>query len=242
MQAEFRVLVRSAARPYLAAGLYPYFFARGKLAYDPVYLSLLRRGGIADGARVLDLGCGQALLAALLITARRQYETGAWHMDWPAPPSAIQFSGIELQERSAGWARIALAGRACVHTGDLRDSRLPDADTVFILDVIHFLEPEAQARLLEQVAHALRAGGTLFMRVADIAAGLRFGVTRVADWFSSLMRGQWIPPHHHCSLADWTATLNSLGFAVEAEPVSAGTPFSNVLLTARAGGRPAVTR
>ena len=28
MQAEFRVLLRSAARPYLAAGLYPYFFAR----------------------------------------------------------------------------------------------------------------------------------------------------------------------------------------------------------------------
>jgi hypothetical protein len=36
----------------------------------------------------------------------------------------------------------------------------------------------------------------------------------------------------------WTAMLNSLGFAVEAEPVSAGTPFANVLLTAHAGGRP----
>ncbi|HKQ25389.1 MAG TPA: class I SAM-dependent methyltransferase [Burkholderiales bacterium] len=233
------MLVRSAARPYLAAGLYPYFFARGKLAYDPVYLSVLRRGGIADGARILDLGCGQALLAAVLIAARRQYEAGAWHMDWPAPPSTIQFSGIELQERSASWARIALAGSASVRTGDLRDSKLPDADAVFILDVIHLLEPDAQRRVLQQVAHALRAGGTLFMRVADIDAGLRFGFTRVADWFSSIMRGQRVPPHHHCSLADWTAMLNSLGFAVEAEAVSAGTPFANVLLTARAGSRPA---
>ena len=29
--------------------------------------------------------------------------------------------------------------------------------------------------------------------------------------------------------------LDSFGFAVEAEPMSAGTPFANVLLTARAG-------
>ena len=238
MQAEFRVLLRSAARPYLAAGLYPYFFARCKLAYDPVYLSLLRRGRIADGARILDLGCGQALLAAVLIAARRQYEAGAWPMGWPAPPSTTQLYGIELQDREANWARIALAGGASVQTGDLRDAKLPDADAVFILDVIHLLEPEVQRRVLEQVAHALRAGGTLFMRVADIAAGLRFGFTRVADWFSAMMRDRQVPPHHHRSLADWTAMLNGLGFAVEAEPVSAGTPFANVLLMARAGSRP----
>ena len=238
MQAEVRALLKSAARPYLAAGLYPYFFARGKLGYDPVYLSLLRRGGIADGARILDLGCGQGLLAAVLIAARRQHEAGAWPMGWPAPPSTIQLYGIELQERAANWARIALAGGASVHTGDLRHAVLPDADAVFILDVLHYLEPEAQQRVLEQVAHALRAGGTLFMRVADIAAGSRFGITRVADWFSAMMRDRQVPAHHHRSLADWTAMLHSFGFAVEAEPMSEGTPFVNVLLTAHAGSRP----
>jgi hypothetical protein len=71
MQAEVRALLKSAVRPYLAAGLYPYFFARGKLGYDPVYLSLLRRGAFPDGARILDLGCGQGLLSAVLIAARR---------------------------------------------------------------------------------------------------------------------------------------------------------------------------
>ena len=235
MQTEFRVLIRSAARPYLAAGLYPYFFARCKLAYDPVYLSLLRRGGIADGARILDLGCGQALLAAVLIAARRQYEAGAWPMGWPAPPSTTQLYGIELQDRAANWARIALAGGASVQTGDLRHAMLPDADAVFILDVVHHLEPAAQQRLLEQVAHALRAGGTLFMRVADNTAGLHFGFTRVGDWFSAMMRDRQVTPHHHRSIADWTAMLHSFGFAVEAEPMSAGTPFANVLLNARRG-------
>lgn len=241
MQAEVRALLRSAARPYLAAGLYPYFFARGKLGYDPVFVSLLRRGAIPDGARILDLGCGQGVLAAVLVAARRQHEAGAWPMGWPAPPSTTQLYGIELQERAATWARIALADCASVQTGDLRHTVLPDADAVFILDVLHYLEPEAQQRVLEQVAHSLRAGGTLFMRVADIAAGLRFDFTRVADWFSAMTQGQRVPPQHHRPLADWTAMLHSFGFAVEAEPMSAGTPFANVLLTARAGtgpGRP----
>jgi hypothetical protein len=52
------------------------------------------------------------------------------------------------------------------------------------------------------------------------------------------MRGQRLPPYHHRSLADWTAMLHSFRFAVEAEPMSEGTPFVNVLLTARAGSRP----
>jgi len=238
MQAEVRVLLRSAARPYLAAGLYPYFFARAKLRYDPAFVSLLRRGGIPDGARILDLGCGQGLLAAVLIAARRQYETGAWPMDWPAPPSTTQLYGIELQERSANWARIALAGEASIQTGDLRDAVLPEADVVFILDVLHHLEPHAQQCVLEKVAHALRAGGTLFMRIADSTAGLRFGFTRVADRFSVMMRRQRVPPHHHRSPADWTAMLHRFGFAVEVESMSAGTPFANVLVTARAGRRP----
>jgi SAM-dependent methyltransferase len=237
MRPEIRALFGSAARPYLAAGLYPYFFARAKLVFDPAFVSLLRRGGIPDGARILDLGCGQGLLAAMLIAARRQYEAGAWPMDWPAPPSTTQLYGIELQERSANWARIALGGEASIQTGDLRDAVLPEADAVFILDVLHHLERNAQQCVLEKVAHALQADGRLFMRVADSTAGLRFGYTRVADWFSAMMRGQRVPPHHHRSPADWTAMLHRFGFAVEAEPMSAGTPFANVLLTARAGRR-----
>ena len=72
MQAEVRARLRSAARPYLAAGLYPYFFARGKLGCDPVFVSLLRCGRFPGGARIPDLGCGQGVLAAVLIAARRQ--------------------------------------------------------------------------------------------------------------------------------------------------------------------------
>ena len=35
------------------------------------------------------------------------------------------------------------------------------------------------------------------------------------------------------TLADWVAQLESIGFAVKSQPMSAGTPFANVLLVGR---------
>src|SRR5262249_53534098 len=60
-----RALVAAAALRYRAAGRFAYYFARGKLAGDPAFRAVLERGLVADGA-VLDIGCGQGLLAAWL--------------------------------------------------------------------------------------------------------------------------------------------------------------------------------
>jgi hypothetical protein len=38
------------------------------------------------------------------------------------------------------------------------------------------------------------------------------------------------------TLAEWVARLQSLGFEVQSQPMSAGTPFANVLLVARVVG------
>ena len=71
-------LCATAARPYLAAGRFPYHYARVKLRFDGVFLTLLRRGLIPEGASVVDLGCGQSLLAAVLLAAPRQFQQGVW--------------------------------------------------------------------------------------------------------------------------------------------------------------------
>ena len=71
-----RALWSAASRPYLTAGRYPYHFARNKLRFDPVFVTLLRRGLIPDRARVIDLGYGQGLLAALLLAARATSSLG----------------------------------------------------------------------------------------------------------------------------------------------------------------------
>ena len=230
---EYRQLVRAAAALYRDVGRYPYHFACGKLGYDPVFPALLSRGLIPDGARVLDLGCGQGCLAALLIAARRQFDAGIWPAGWPAPPRDLELHGIELQDRVANWGRAAFGHRANVVTGDLNDVALPDADVVVILDVLHYLDRQAQGRVLARIVRALRGGGLLLFRVDDAGAGLPFLVTRLADIASTLVRGQGSPQRHSRPASEWQTLLESAGFQVVSDPMSSGTPFANVLLTGR---------
>lgn len=229
MQPQARALCEAAARSYLAAGRYHYHFILGKLRYDPVFLLLLRRGVIPDRARVLDLGCGHGILAALLAAARRQFESGVWPAGWAAPPAQPLYHGIELRPAIAG--RVMRGEGVTVQTGDLRSAELPAADVVVILDVLHYLEPDAQSRVLERAAQALRGGGTLLLRVADTGAGARFHLTRLADRLGALLQGRLWPRFFHRPLAERIRLLQDLGFRVRAEPANRGTLFANVLLT-----------
>jgi hypothetical protein len=59
-------LLEQATLPYRSLGSLVWRFARGKLGGDPVFAGLLQRGLNPPDARVLDIGCGRGLLAALL--------------------------------------------------------------------------------------------------------------------------------------------------------------------------------
>ena len=77
-------LVSRAANAYRASGHLAYCFARFKLRHDPFYSLLLFDGLIPAGARILDLGCAQGLLAAWLFAARQCYAEGVWDNAFPA--------------------------------------------------------------------------------------------------------------------------------------------------------------
>ena len=64
-----RELLAAASAYYRPAGAFAWRFARGKLAADPVFPALLAQGLLAGRTRILDLGCGQGLLAAWLLAA-----------------------------------------------------------------------------------------------------------------------------------------------------------------------------
>lgn len=232
---EYRALVRAAARLYRKAGHYPHHFARGKLGLDPVFPALLCRGLIPDGARVLDLGCGQGCLEALLIAAGKQFDAGIWPEGWPAPPRNLTLHGIELQERASDWARTAFGSQATILTGDIHDMTLPYADVVVVLDVLHYMDRPTQGRVLVRIVRALRGNGLLLLRVNDAGAGLRFQVTRFADKISTLLGGRGLPSQHDRPATEWKELLETAGFQVASDPMSAGTPFATVLLTARLG-------
>jgi uncharacterized protein (DUF2062 family)/trans-aconitate methyltransferase len=232
--AAVEALIEEAARPYLACGVFDWEFVRGKLRYDPLYLSLLRRGGLPAEGRLLDLGCGRGILLALLVAAREQARREALPEGWPPPPADLVLHGIEGRPKTAATATAALAGAATIATADLATAPLPAARAVLLLDVLHYLPAAAQARLLERAAACLEPGGVLLMREPDAAGGLRFLATRLAERLCALARGHLRQRFHYRSAAAWRELLATCGLGVsDAEPLSAGTPYANVLLAAR---------
>jgi trans-aconitate methyltransferase len=225
-------LARQAAERYDPRDRFARHFARGKLTGDPAFRRLLSRGLIPQGARLLDLGCGQGVLAALLVAARASHARGQWPAEWPPPPNPAGIRGIDSSRRDIDRAGAALP-EARFECADIREARYGEADAVVILDVLHYMDGDAQRGVLERARDALRGGGVLLLRVADADGSLRFRYTVFIDHAATFLRGRGFAPFHCRPAAEWRRLLESLGFRVEAAPMSEGTAFANVLLVAR---------
>ncbi len=230
-------LLEQATAPYRPIGKFAWHFARGKLGGDPAFAGLLQRGLIPPGARLLDIGCGQGLLAALLgsLDGRSPAEQ-AWPAGWAAAPAGVTVRGIELMPRDVARAQRALASlgeRARFVQGDMCSTDFGQADVVVILDVLHYVDYEAQRDVLRRVRDALTPGGTLLLRVGDASAGLPFRISNWVDAVVTFVRGHRLSRLYCRPRAEWQGLLQALGFAVETLPMHEGTPFANILLVAR---------
>jgi len=230
--ASWRSLVSEASAPYRRCGRFAWHFARGKLRWDPVFAHLLARGVIAPRTRVLDIGCGQGLLASLLGAAARVARDGRWPSGWAEPPLDVRVRGIELQRRDVERARDALGDACDIVCADMRSAPFADVDTVVILDVLHYVSEPEQDAVLTRVRAALPAGGKLVLRIGDAAARGGFAASQWADRVVTFVRGHGVAPLAGRTLAAWRTRLEQLGFAVASEPMHAGTPFANVLIVA----------
>lgn len=229
----FREMVQRAAQRFRASGRSPYYFARGKLGGDPVFAALLKQGLIPNGARIVDIGCGQGVLAALLAAAE---SARTWPADFAPAPKSWTLTGFDLRTGAVRHGQRALADlgeRVTLKAGDARHEPLPSCDVTVILDVLHYIDFTAQHDLLRRIHAALVPGGMLLLRVGDAAQGWRFRVTLAGDWLITLVRGTPWPRFWCRSQGQWIARLTELGFEATATPMSEGTPFANVLLVCR---------
>lgn len=241
--AAWRQLHDHASAPYRQAGRFAWHFARGKLGYDPVFRGLIERGLIGrERARVLDIGCGQGIFASLLASMARMQAQGRWPADWAATPSVASYTGIELMPRDVARARAlvgTLAPTPHFVCGDMCSAELPASDLVVILDVLHYVDLDAQEAVLRRVHAALPSGsGRLLLRVGDADSQRGFAVSQWVDRTVTRVRGHRVSPTWGRTLREWTALLQRIGFAVQSIPMSAGTPFANVLLVADRNSAP----
>ena len=117
--------------------------------------------------------------------------------------------------------------------GDIRDTPFSPAGVVVILDVLHYIGYDAQVQVLSRVKESLSPYGTILLRVGDAAGALPFRISNWVDHTVTFVRGHRLTRLYCRTLREWTAELEKLGFKVAQRPMSAGTPFANVLLVAR---------
>lgn len=228
-------LLAAATQPYRAAGRFAWNFARGKLSMDPMFAGILANGWIPAGARVLDLGCGQGLLASLLLAVDKVAAAGAWPAQWQLPVGC-RVHGLELMPRDVERACAALAAypdRARVEQADIARTEFAASDIVTILDVLHYIPYAAQEQVLERVYACLADGGTLLLRVGDKAGGLPFHFSNWVDALVFKVRGHASVAMYCRTVAQWHALLEGIGFACEVYPMNAGTPFASMMLRAK---------
>ena len=227
-------LLDQASAPYRRAGRFAYHFARGKLHGDPIYRAVLERGLLSGRRRVLDLGCGEGLLAAWLRAARLTYERGGWTPAWPPPPCPDELRGIELAAARLACARAALGAEFELMPGDIRSAAFGSADAIVIMDVLHYLPAESHREVLEHARAALPERGLLILRVGDAEAGWRFRFSVYFDQLVLLLRRQGLRALNCRGVGEWRELLRECGFDSRIEPLSGGGPFANVLLIAHA--------
>ena len=209
-------LSRTRAR-YETASRADRYYVAGKLAFDPVCRLVAEQGGSLG--RVLDLGCGRGQLALLLL------EHGL----------ATRVSGFDSDPHKIDVARAA-GPEAGFFVADLSAITLTSADTILLIDVLHYLPLAEQDTLLGAAARALTPGGRIFVRELDADRSLRSAWTRFCEWLarkSGLNRGR---ASAYRPAREIMALLERAGLACAVQGASERTPFANVLIVA--GGSP----
>lgn len=230
-------LVGAAAERYLPLGIGAWELARGKMQMDPVYTRILADGVLPDAGTIVDIGCGQGLMLALIATARARHQEGLWP-GWPPPPRSVELVGLEPRARVATRARTALDNDARIETAGALSAPLPPCRAVLLIDVLHMLHRENQERLLIAIHGALEPGGVLILREADAGGGPRFQLVRIGNWLRGVAEGQFARRLEFDSAAGWDARLRAIGFVTTRALAGGAAPLANFLIYARRAATP----
>lgn len=225
-------LIETMAKPYLESGIFAWEFVRGKLRFDPVYFDLLSQGALPDRGKLVDLGCGRGLLLSALRVAATT-EGSDWPEGWKPAPKNLELIGVDGRPHAIETARTALGDSAELHCGDLTRYDIPSCSAVVLINVLHYLDAQTQERLLARAADALQPGGLLVLCEGDAAPTTRFLITRLAERFCAVARGDFRQHFHFRSVGDWRHLVESLGLETATRPASDGTPYANIWIAAR---------
>ncbi len=211
------------ARAFLPAhplgNRWDYYYTRGKLGSDPLYPGVLQalRGSHAP---VLDLGCGLGLLAHAL----RQ------------DGQAMDYCGVDIDAAKIGRAQdvAARAKLQDVHFDvvDLAHGPPAHRGSVCILDVLQYLDRDAQQRLVDDAIAMLVPGARLVFRTALVDGSPRGMTSRLTDLLANMIGWMQARPKCYPDADALRSQLEAAGLEVDIAPLYGNTPFNNWLIVA----------
>jgi len=236
----FAALIQRASDRYVAASITAWEFARGKLRGDPVYRNALCGDLLSSGGALIDVGCGQGLMLALLAEAQRQGGSGPLPLGCSSFPHFDRLIGVEKRARIARLARKALGPDAEILEQDAQSIATGSYSVVLFFDVLHLMSSDDQEAIVRAMAIALEPGGVILVRDADASAGWRFAVVRTGNRLKAFLTGAWRQEFHFRTTLEWIECFARLGLDADVRSMGDGTPFANVLfrLTVRKDASP----
>lgn len=201
------------------AALFPSRWLRGyvgsKLRRDVVFPAVYELLRTCDQP-ILDVGCGVGLLAFYL------RERGV----------TVPIIGIDIDNRKVRQARRAAEGRYEAlefREGDVADGVPEFSGTIVMLDLLHYLSPTAQEKLLTALAARVAPGGLLLLRDSPRESSPRFWMTCAAERFAQAVAWNWNTQLHFATAEFIHSAFPPAEFTREERPASGTTPFNNRL-------------
>jgi 2-polyprenyl-3-methyl-5-hydroxy-6-metoxy-1,4-benzoquinol methylase len=190
-----------------------------KLRSDPAYPAAWALLG-GSGETLIDVGCGVGLLGFYL--RERNFQ---------AP-----IVGLDRDRRKISRAQ-AVVRRSGYRELDFREEDVsaatPPTGNVVLFDVLHYLAPNEQARLLQRLIPCVAPGGLLVIRDCPRDGNARFWVTYLAERFAQATTWNIRTPLHFPTREKISAFFSPNDFSSRIEPLWGGTPFNNHLFIFR---------
>jgi 2-polyprenyl-3-methyl-5-hydroxy-6-metoxy-1,4-benzoquinol methylase len=193
-------------------------YARRKLRSDPIFpaaFHLLHQ----SKEPLIDVGCGVGLLAFYL--RERNFQ-----------PPIVGFDSV---------------GRKIGRANTVRQRAYPDLEfveqdvcepigqsgNIVLFDLLHYLRPNEQSRLLERLAPRVAPGGMLIIRDCPRDANLRFWLTHFGERFAQLTTWNVKTPLSYPTREKICAAFPPNEFLSSSEPLWGRTPLNNYLFILR---------
>ncbi|MDO8487525.1 MAG: class I SAM-dependent methyltransferase [Candidatus Curtissbacteria bacterium] len=159
---------------------------------------------LPSSGQIVDLGCGQGILAAYLARRKERNVIG------------VDLDAARLPNKELANLKFIKA--------DITKYNLKNVDGIVISDVLHHISRVDQSELLAKIAKGLKRGGILVIKEIDSKEFIRSKLTRLWDFI--------LYPHDEISFSNsqtLTRNLKRLGFNVNVQRVVTWFPGSTTL-------------